>query len=193
MWDVEAWSFVDICFSSKISSKTHTIVWLRLPDFSVKIWGVICTQGPSSQKYLFFYRKYEPESVSGRNYLFFYRKYVAQHILESCPGRDTYFSPKILAKTYTIGPADYNFLFSHLKYETEHLSGVYMVKNTSFFTQNMRRNIYMRPGRLLLPVFPHKIWDEISIWSLYNPKNLFFYPKYETYYVPQTWLGVYSL
>ncbi len=87
------------------------------------------------------------------------------------------FLPKIWSRACTYGLAGCRYMFFHPKYEAEDVPTIWSVADTCFPTQNMKPDMYLRPGRSQVPVIPPKMWSRACIWDLANREYLITYPR----------------
>ncbi len=86
------------------------------------------------------------------------------------------FLPKIWSRACTCGLAGCRYMFFHSKYEAGDVSTTWPVADTCFPSQNMKPDMYLRPGRPQVPVISPKMWSRACTWGLANRKYLITHP-----------------
>ncbi len=162
---------------------------LQVPVFPTKIWGATCIWDLAGRKYRFPQPKYEaqclPETwpVAGtcfpvqnmKSDVYLRPEYVSERsvvylkpALYLRPGQlqVPIFPTKIWGAICTWDLAGCKYLFPQPNYEVRRIPETWPVAGTCFPNQNMRRDVYKRPGRSQLPVSLSKIWDVMCTWDL---------------------------
>ena len=116
----------------------------QVPYYQPKKWGATCT----CHRYLFSHTKYEPGHVPEA-------WPVAGTLLPTQNMRRNVYlppvpvlPPKIWSRACSWGLAGRKYLLSYLKCEAGHVPEARSVGGTCFPTQNVRRNVFLRPGQL---------------------------------------------
>ncbi len=95
------------------------------------------------------------------------------------PGRSQVliFLPKIWSRACTCDLAGCRYIFFHPKYEAGDVPATWLVVDTCFPIQNMKPDMYLRPGRSQVPIIPTKMWSQVCTWGLANCKYLITHPQ----------------
>ena len=188
----EAWPVACTCFFTK-NMKPRMYMYMRpgrsqVPVFLPKIWSRACTCGLAGCRYMISHPKYEAGDVS-----------ATWPVADTCfpiqnmklgmylrPGRSQVpvFPPKMWSRACTWGLADreylithpralctcHRYLFSYPKYKARRVPAT----GTCFPTQNMKPSMYLRHGRLQVPVLPSRIWSASCTWGLASVSPILF-------------------
>lgn len=123
------------------------------------------------------------KSLARCKYLFSYLKYKSQYVLETWPVTDTYYLTHNMKLAYIWDLVGYRYIFFYSKYEALDVSETWLVAITYFLTQNIKASIYLRLGRLQIPIFLAEIWSLAYTKDLASCQYLFSHPQYEVGHV----------
>ena len=155
----ETWPVADTCFPTQNMKPGMYLrpSRLQVPIFQPKIWSPSNTWDLAGCRYLFSHLKYEarhvPETRSVASTYFPTHNMKPGIYLRPGQSQVSVFPQKIWSSAFSWDLTGCKYLFSYLKYKSQHIPDVWSVAGTLLLTQNIRRNIYLLP----VPIFPLKI------------------------------------